>query len=172
MQHVLDAVFVLASLAAACSDARTRRIPNALTLSLIAFGIAGHLTIGGWNAAAPALGLALGTIVVGSFAYERHWLAGGDIKLLAAGAAVFSTSATLDFFFYTALAGGALAAFTALYQRRLIGTLRNVSWSLALPGTPLEPSREHGSLPYGLAICAGAALATLANGFMGLRLPL
>jgi prepilin peptidase CpaA len=139
---------------------------------LIGFGVVAHAFIGGWAACAQSLGLAVATILAGSFLYARGWLAGGDIKLIAAGAAVFGTSATLDFLFFTALAGGVLAATVAVRQRRLVATLQQMTCSLVVPGMRLQASTEHGFIPYGLAIAAGGAAVTLTRCFTGLRLPL
>ena len=171
MQQALEAAFVLASFAAAWSDVRTRRIPNALSFGLIASAIIAHLVSGGLSQACVSLVLALATIILGTFVYERGWLAGGDIKLIAGGVAVFSVASTIDFLLLTCMAGGMLAILAATRQRRLFGTLRAVTMSLTVPGMPLTANANHGSLPYGLAICAGALLTTLSHN-TGLRLPL
>jgi prepilin peptidase CpaA len=171
MQQALEAAFVLASFAAAWNDARTRRIPNALTFALIAFGVLAHFLTGGAAASSASLFLALTTIVGGTFVYERGWLAGGDIKLLAGGAAVFGMPATLHFFLFSAIAGGALAVIAAARQRRLFVALRTITTSIMVPGVPLRTDPNYGSLPYGLAICAGALL-TMVSYDTGLRLPL
>jgi prepilin peptidase CpaA len=170
--QAIDSIFVLASLAAAWSDARTRRIPNGLTFGLIAFGVGAHGITGGWLAGLESLGLATIVIVVGSFVHSRHWLSGGDIKLIAAGGAVFGYPSVVLFLLLTGLAGGVLSAVVATRQRRLVGTLNQIVHFVLVPGMPLEASTEHGTLPYGLAIAAGASLTTLSLCFRGLRLPL
>jgi prepilin peptidase CpaA len=172
VERVFEGIFVLAALAAAWSDARTRRIPNALTLSLIAFGIAAHGIAGGWLGALESFALAAAAIVVGSIVHSRHWLGGGDIKLIAAGVAVFGSSGALPFLVFTAMAGGVVAAAVALHQHRFVGTLSNIAYSAIVPGISLQASREYGTVPYGLAIAAGATLATLSQCFTGLRLTL
>jgi prepilin peptidase CpaA len=112
------------------------------------------------------------TIVIGSFVHDRQWFAGGDVKLIAAGAAVFGSSGTIDFLLLTALAGGLLAAATALKQRRLVTVLGQVGSRFTPSGAGLQPSTEYGALPYGIAIASGAFLVTIAGYFTGLRLPL
>lgn len=172
MERAIDGLFVIAALAAAWSDVRTRRIPNALTFALIAFGVASHLATGGLLSALESLGLAAAVIAVGSFVYARGWLAGGDIKLLAAGVTVFGWPAAIDFLLFTGLAGGLLAVAVALRQNRLVRMLSHITSTLVRPGTPVQPSRGYASLPYGVAIAGGALLITLTRCFTGLRLPL
>ena len=172
MEQAVDGFFVLASLAAAWSDVRTRRVPNALTLSLIAFGITAQAITGGWLASLESLGLAALTIAIGSFVFARGWLAGGDIKLLAGGVAVFGYPAALDFLIFTALFGGVLASAVAVYQRRLTETLTHITISAIVPGMPLQVSKQYGSLPYGLAIAASAIFITLSRCFTGQHLPI
>jgi prepilin peptidase CpaA len=151
---------------------RTRRIPNPLTFCLVAFGICASGISGGWAGALESSGLVAATILVGSVIYARRWLAGGDIKLIAAGVAVFGYQSSLEFLCFTALCGGVLATVVALRQRRLIRLVEQISYGFMLSGTSMQASKQYGSVPYGLAIAAGAAVVMLSQYFTGLRLPL
>lgn len=126
----------------------------------------------GWAAALVAFLLASATIVLGSLLHARGWLGGGDVKLIAAGAAVFGYPATVDFILYTCLAGGILAGVVAKRQRRLPGVLANVGTSALVPGMRLEVQSQYGSLPYSFAVVAGATIVLLSHYLTGLRLPL
>jgi prepilin peptidase CpaA len=172
MERAIEGFFVLATFFAAWNDVRTRRIPNALTLGLIALGVAGHLLTAGWLSALESLALAASFIVVGSFAYSRRWLAGGDIKLLAAGIAVFGYPDMLGFLLFTGLFGGVLAIAVAMRQHRLFRMLTQMTYSVVVPGIPFQPAHKYASVPYGVAIAGGAVLIFLSRCFTGLPLPL
>jgi prepilin peptidase CpaA len=132
-------------LAAAATDARTRRIPNELCLALAAAGlgrIAFELVAGGAVVPAAAdVGAAAVVFLAGAVAFGAGLLGGGDVKLLAAGTVWVGAAALLPFLMVTALAGGVLAAaFLALaFLRREGGRV---------------------ALPYGIAIAAGGIVAT------------
>lgn len=111
------AYFLLTALAAGI-DLRTRSIPNIIPVCVLALAvvarIAGWTSIPWWSMGA---GLALGfALPAGMFSLGA--LGGGDVKLLAALGAALGLSGLLDLFFWTAIAGGALAAMILLGRRR------------------------------------------------------
>lgn len=140
--------------AAARCDLRTRRIPNVLT-----FGLAAAAAIA-WAMEGPApfltaLALYVIVLVAGCFPFGRGWIGGGDVKLLAAGAACAGYPGALTFLLVTAVAGGVLALAQAARTRRMASVMSTVAYAAA--------SRDFGSLdggnaklPYALAIAAGA----------------
>jgi prepilin peptidase CpaA len=152
------------ALAAAAIDVRTRRVPNALTASLAAAGVAfaiagiGRLTIAGSLAGiAVGLGLMLPGHLFGA-------TGAGDVKLFAAAGALLGPAPTAAAFLYTALAGGALALVIASrrgrLQRTVHGTARLVA-SAAANSAEIEAPVENNRFPYAPAIAVGAVIAAL-----------
>ena len=88
MKLSLECIYLLlASLCAsagAISDARSRRIPNLLTGTSIAFGLLLHLETGGWRqmGMAAVAGLAGGAVFFIFFVVGA--MGAGDVKLMAA----------------------------------------------------------------------------------------
>jgi prepilin peptidase CpaA len=129
----------VALVAAAVSDIRSFRLPNALTLFVAVAAIlnsvlAGSLSALGWPGSLVALAFGLilsGLGIVGA----------GDVKLLAACLLWFPGQAGLDFFLITTSLG-ALIALAAL----LWGAIRR---------------RKIKQLPYGLAISAASLVGLL-----------
>ena len=141
--------FVGCILAAAVSDARTLRISNQVSVAILAL-FAVHALCSLTSAqTATALGLAAVTLIIGFAAYTRGWIGGGDVKLLAASMAWAGWSHVAEFLIVTGLAGGVIAvALRSPLMAIAAGALRR-DW----PGTASE---QHASMPYGVAIAAGA----------------
>jgi prepilin peptidase CpaA len=148
-------VAVLMSFAAAAFDIRTRRIPNAFPLALAILGIAGAAVMNGWQGVLWSIVCVLLIVAIGAQFHARGFVGGGDIKLLAGGAAVVGPAGLVPFFAICAFAGGGLAVVTALQQRRLVTTMRHLSLAVAVPGSGLVVSTEHRPMPYGVAIALG-----------------
>jgi prepilin peptidase CpaA len=147
-------VAVLASFAAAAFDVRTRRIPNAFPLVLAVLGIAAAAA-GGVQSMLWCLVSMVLIVVIGAQFHARGFVGGGDIKLLAGGAAVVGPAGLFPFFTVFALAGGVMAVAMALQQRRLFATIRNMSVAVAVPGAGFVVSTEHRPMPYGVAMAFG-----------------
>jgi prepilin peptidase CpaA len=160
---------------AAVTDVATRRIPNPLTaaLALAALGLA---ATHGVLAVAGAVAIFAVVMVLGFAAFSFGWLGGGDVKLLAAGAAALGFPDAVPFLVYTAVGGGVLALIFALVTGRLRTVLRSVALVLrpfAYKGTVAVAPANPMTLPYACAIACGAiavALSHTAAPF--LRLPL
>lgn len=88
-------------------------------------------------------------LAVGTFAFGRGWMGGGDIKLLAASALWFDLSDGWKLLVAIAIAGGIEAI--------LIIILRRLPWSQALRDKVLLLKRG-GPIPYGIAIALGVTL--------------
>ncbi len=163
MIHVLStfALTVVVVLAVA-SDLRTRRIPNALTVSGLGVALALRAVTGldafvaGLAGGAIALGLTLPLVVLGG-------LGGGDSKLLVAVGAFLGPAGLPMALLVTALVGGVMALGLVVYRGVLGATLAHC-WQLTrrlwTPSTA-EPLRTLGTpgaiaIPYGVAIGAGA----------------
>lgn len=151
-------------LACACvSDARTRRIPNALVATLAVGGLLFSL------AASPLLpglarglgGLGLGLALWLPF-YALRLLGAGDVKLFAAAGAWLGPMAVLEGALVAAVVGGLLST---VWLLRDLGLRRTVDVVALWGMLPWDPRSLHtevlaGSrlrLPYGIALSIGAA---------------
>jgi prepilin peptidase CpaA len=170
---VLTLVLITAAIAA-YTDVTSRRIPNALPAALLAAGIAVN-AMHGWQSAAISIGLFLGVFAFGTFLFSFGLLGGGDVKLIAAASAALGWPDALAFLLYTMVAGGILGLSMSAARGRLRPMFANVK-SIVFPmlsgvrPAPLSSSAV-GTMPYGLAIFAGAATLALGNAF-GLTLRL
>jgi prepilin peptidase CpaA len=111
-------VVLLASAIAAFSDIRAFRIPNRLTLPLLATGLLYHLLTGGvaglWGS---FLGAAFGFGALIVF-YALGGLCAGDVKLMAAVGAWLGFRVTLSVFLVSSLATGLYAIVLVIVSRR------------------------------------------------------
>jgi prepilin peptidase CpaA len=157
------ALFLIACLIACVTDARSRRIPNALTFGAIAVALAFSATRG-LLPFAEALLIVFATIAVGSVLLSFGWLGGGDIKLLAAGAATIGFPSFLPVICYIAVAGGLFAAITAYRDGRLRTVFTHVVQSVAGKSALVtDPNAKR--VPYALAICAGTVYFAASESF-------
>ena len=153
-----------AGLAAAAIDLRTRRVPNALTISLAAAGLAvAAAGIGRVSLAGSLAGLAIGVGLM----LPGHLFGAtgaGDVKLFGASGALLGPAAIVAAFIYTAIAGGALAIVVALgrgrLRRTLGGTARLVATGAA-NAAAIEAATENNRFPYAPAIAVGAIVAAI-----------
>ena len=165
MISVIASVALVGLLLAACwFDVRTRRIPNALTVAglvavlvLRAFLGAGAV-LEGVAAAGVAMLVALPPFALGM-------LGGGDAKLLAAVGGFMGLDHVVGALLAIAVLGGGLAVVEAIRQRALPQVIANTfgfakQW-LLLGRFGLAPTIDSPralTLPYGVAIAAGALL--------------
>lgn len=145
-------------------DLYTRRVPNELTIGVAAAGIAmGALHLTGVGLAGALAGFALGAVLM----LPGHVIGAtgaGDVKLFAALGAWLGPAQTGKAFFYTALAGGALAVIVAMRRRRLSATLHRTAELVATRGanvTEIEHTSQNNRFAYAPAIAAGALAAAL-----------
>ena len=160
---------------AVLTDLRARRIPNALTATLALAALTIH-AFQGWAAFGAAVATLVVVLAVGSIAFSFRWLGGGDVKLLAAGAAALGFPDAVPFVIYTAIGGGILAFIVAVVTGRLGSVMASVALlarPFAYKGTAAVAPANPIMLPYAVAIAFGAlavALSHTAAPF--LRLPL
>jgi prepilin peptidase CpaA len=147
-------------------DVAKRRVPNVLTGAVALMGLTAQLVDRGvWSAlsgvAAAAVSLAL---------LYRPWaaggLGGGDVKLAAAVAIWVGLGGMIRYALAVAAVGGIVATIIVLLSRKAIRQEVKANLTLAvlhqsLPAVP-APAPGRYSVPYGLAITAGAAFALLA----------
>jgi prepilin peptidase CpaA len=138
----------------ALSDIREFRIPNTISLALLALYplyVLSSATPVGWPMA-----LATGSLVfvAGLTLFLCGFVGGGDVKFLAAVSLWAGASLTLKLLVVMGLAGGVLgiAGLAILYVRRYRAT--GIAGVIVPDSTVAAPK-----LPYGVAIAAGAFYA-------------
>jgi prepilin peptidase CpaA len=167
-------VVVAAALAAALTDIRSRRIPNLLTLPLVATGLLQAWLVGGGVGLFDSL---LGCLLAGLPYVLLFLYAGGgagDAKLMGALGAWLGVIQSLALLLTVSAAGIVFGLCYARSEGRLREALNNIAqviWTTAgsvLAGGGLSSSLSAGSpssesalkMPYGVAIFIGALLAS------------
>jgi len=144
-------------------DLRTRRIPNVLTgttalvgLAIAAFGL-GAVT---FTQALAGLGVGLIVMLPG---HVIGATGAGDVKLFAALGTLLGPSGAIVAFFYTAIAGGALALAVAVHRRLLRDTVARVAALVSTGGSnaPLIETIQVNRFAYAPAIAIGALAVAL-----------
>lgn len=169
---IAGAVYTGLLLYAAFKDWRSRRIPNRIVLGLAVCGlvfsiVSAPLLSGllGWSG-----GLVTGLICWLPF-YMLGWVGAGDVKLFAASGSWLGAFRTLEAGAAAALLGAVLALTYVVWSygvRRAIETV----WLAATAPTILANSSDSGqarssrSLPYGVALAAGALVAAWIPGVL------
>jgi prepilin peptidase CpaA len=166
-------VLVVLVLIAAFCDARTRRIPNWLTLSGVLAGVALNTFLypglsGLWLS---LKGLALGFGVY-LFLHLLRAMGAGDVKLMAAVGAVVGPSNWIAVFTATAIVSGAAAIVLMAARGRVRRTLWNIGYILSelillrppyLRRSYLDVKHPGAlTLPHGIAIAAGTVFCIVA----------
>jgi prepilin peptidase CpaA len=162
-----------AAVLAGWSDFRFRRIPNWLTCSGVLLGFALNTSFFGVVGAVAAVeGLALALVIYVPL-YILRGMGAGDVKLMAALAAIAGPTNWLAIFLVTSLLGGVTALVLVLARKRFAQTLFNVLTlvgSLARFEAPYRTNveldvRESQSLrlPHGTVIAFGVVICLLAG---------
>ncbi len=172
MLHPTASLVVLGLLLAAAvyTDLRDRRVPNTLVLVVASTGLVARVFQAGVVAAGSGLAAAL---VVGLLLW-RPWrkgrVGGGDLKLASAVAVWLGLEQLLVFVLGGALAGGLLSigcylASAPEARLRMRTNLVQAGLGSQLPAVKAGGGRV--SVPYALAIAAGAAAAVGLERFGG-----
>jgi prepilin peptidase CpaA len=152
---LLLSVFPVLIIVAALRDITSYTIPNWISLALICAFLPAALAVGlSWPAVGLHLAVGVVALLLGMLLFALGWIGGGDAKLFAAGALWFGWPVSLSFALLTCVAGG-LLAFSLL-------TLRSSPLQSLSAGGPAWLCRlvtRGESVPYGVAIAAGALLA-------------
>ena len=151
--HIFVVAFGACLLWAVWTDVRTRTIPNAVSLAVVAL-YAGFALAGGVDGAwwvGPAVAAAI--LVAGMGCFAMGWFGGGDVKLLAACGLWAGTAQLMPFLLVTALVGAVLALLTLAARARPIPYLTTNALFIG-PQTDGRAATADG-IPYGLAIAAG-----------------
>jgi prepilin peptidase CpaA len=159
------AVAGFVALIAGYTDWRWRRIPNWLTVSGAAVGIAANGLALGWPGVKTSLqGLGLGLLLLFPFVLIRA-LGAGDWKLAGAMGALLGPGALLTVLVVAILVAGVMAAGLIIQKKRVGESLRNMGKILMalLTGHPGDPSvslnnPESLKVPFGVAFAAAVIL--------------
>lgn len=153
---ILGGLFLALCLFAALHDVNSLTIPNWLNLTIAALFVPvavfsslpieilfGHVLAG------------LAAFVIGFGLFAFRVFGGGDAKMIPAVMLWIGPSASLEFVFTMALVGGACAL--------LIVLVRNTVPAAVVPGPIRAPFEEKAGVPYGVAIAAGAFVASASS---------
>ena len=161
---VAVAVLLVVTLAAAVTDVRARRIPNALTGGAAVAALVIHAPAG----IVPELSCVAticAAFALGSIAFSAGWFGGGDVKLIAACCGLAGFPGALSLVLYILVCGALLALVTATLSGRLVALVRSTA-SVAAHGGATERTL----LPYGVAIAAGSIVYAISTLVPALRL--
>src|SRR3981081_1154156 len=150
---------VLLATSAGILDWRYRRIPNWLTVSGFAAGIAVNTILHRWPGLKEALlGTALGLGLLLPFVLVRS-LGAGDWKLAGALGACLGPRQLLSVLMGTILVAGVMALAVVIWKGRLKRTLMNIAhllaalFSLRMPGTEVSlDDPQSTKIPFGVAM--------------------
>jgi prepilin peptidase CpaA len=150
---------------AAITDLQQRRIPNLLVLAVVALAFI-RMEIHPDGALMLADIKWAGLVLLGGLIFWRlHWLGGGDVKLIFAGALLVGASAITDYLVLTILLGGFLGilAFGDMWLERNYGWSAGFAFPRAnmAPRAPDTPLPRKASVPYGIAVSLSCVLTLL-----------
>jgi len=156
-------VFTSLLVLAAIRDVQTRRIPNPLvvTLAVLGFAYSAMMPVSLWGALRGFEGFGVGLACWLPF-YALSWLGAGDVKLFAAAGAWLGPGKAFEGSVIAAVAGGVLGLIWMLRSRGFKDSLETLGIAATLPGVLSNSSpaaRSTRSLPYGVALAAGAICA-------------
>jgi len=141
---------------AAYKDATTMKIPNWISLAMVAgFFVITPFVWQGFQVFGEHLLVGLAFFVAGFAMFAFGWLGGGDAKLMAATALWWQWSDATTYIVYTTLIGAALGLFLLLGRKFMPVSVMTAPWAYHL-------FKEEKNMPYGLAL-AGGAMLTLPN---------
>jgi prepilin peptidase CpaA len=160
------AAFTLLLAVGCVTDLRTRRIPNALVLAVLAAGLAYSASTGPLpqSLVGSLAGVAAGFGIWIAF-YIGGVMGAGDVKFFAAAGAWLGPAATWRAALIAALAGGVLAVAFLLRERRLGSTARRMAMAVSMKSPALLMEQNEPApggrqpLPYGVALAIGALVA-------------
>jgi prepilin peptidase CpaA len=165
MMNYLTIILLIILAVAVATDLLYRKIPNALTFSVILFGIIYHILYSGLDGLLFSLGgmlLGLGLLL---FFYLPGMMGAGDVKLMGAVGSILGPTGVLKAFLFTAIVGGIYALIVLAYHGQLIDFMKRMVLSLKLSlmshGLTLVPNDGKSSpiLCYGIAIAVGTSLS-------------
>lgn len=156
-----EGVGLLGLLLASITDLKSRIIPNALVLGVIAAGAAARITTDGASSWI-SLGVALAIFVPLALLAHRDVVGGGDAKMIAASTFLVEPGHAPQLLAAIILCGGVLAAGWYLARKvNLVPAGPGAEAPTPAPASGSTPSADHEQLPYGVAILAGVAITLI-----------
>ena len=148
------AVFPAALLIAAANDLYEFKIPNWISLTLIAAYIAGAAALNApLQMAVEGLLVGGAALTIGFILFALKVFGGGDAKLLAAIAPWIGAAGLMSFIINVAFAGGVLALALILFRKTpALPIYAQAPWIMRLHSRPKD-------IPYAVAIAAGGLLS-------------
>lgn len=144
-------------LAAAVGDVKTYRIPNAVSVALVALYPFFALTAPYNVAPLVSLGVMAAVLAVGFALFSLRLVGGGDIKLLTALTLFAGPTLVMDLVLVVAVAGGVIAVVMLSDRTRFV----LASAFEQVGSNTLRKAVMAEAIPYGLAIAAGAVFLAL-----------
>jgi prepilin peptidase CpaA len=152
---LLLGVFPVLMIVTGLHDLITMKIPNWISLALLAVFLPAALVCGlSLQAIGLHLAVGFGALLVGMALFALRWIGGGDAKALAAACLWLGVGGVGPFVLWTAVIGG-------LFCLLLISGRRNfpsVSTMARWPDWLVRLMEPKGDIPYGVAIAIGALL--------------
>lgn len=156
---------VAVAICAGALDWRCRRIPNWLTVSGLAAGVAVNTALSGWGGIRSSLlGAALALGVLLPFVLIRS-LGAGDWKLAGALGACLGPRQLVSVLLATVLVAGVMALGVVIYKGRLKQTLHNIAHMLAafvslrMPAFEVSVDNPQSTkIPFGVALALAVLL--------------
>jgi prepilin peptidase CpaA len=149
---------------AAAVDVRSRRIPNWLTASLVATGVAQSMLSFGGLSPGGALGGMLAGFGLTFLLFALGAMGGGDVKLFAGIGAWVGPGRVLAIFAAAAIVGMVIVIYQAARGRRIGALLRNSTVIVANAtvvgdlSCPPDDSERSKRLPYAVPTLAGVLI--------------
>lgn len=153
IEYPLLLAFPIAMAFAAANDLFTMKIPNVISLALIAAFAASALWIGmPYDTLLTYAGIGAATLVATFILFSMRMLGGGDAKLMAAGALWMGPEHILFYVAYVTIFGGMLSVAILLYRKFI------PAGQLPLPDWAQKLHTQGSGIPYGIAIAAAGLL--------------
>jgi len=152
-------------------DARTRRIPNWLTVSGFALGVGANSILSGWHGAVTAFeGAGLGLLILLPLVLMRA-MGAGDWKLMGAIGSFVGPEMLFSVLMCSVLVAGAMAIVVMIRAGRVRVTMRNLATlTLGFIAFGLRPNPEISldnpealKVPFGVAVAIGTVLRFMAT---------
>jgi prepilin peptidase CpaA len=141
--------FPVAMAVAAANDLFTMKIPNRISLALVAGFVAiAVLTKMPLEVFGTHVAVAFCVLAATFALFALNMLGGGDAKLLAAGSLWMGGQHIIEFLAYVAVFGGVLALIILGYRNLVPAD------AVSLPGWARRLHTSRGPIPYGIAIAA------------------
>jgi prepilin peptidase CpaA len=142
--------FPVAMAFAASNDLFTMKIPNRVSLALVAgFVIVALLSRMPVEVFGANLAIGVAVLAATFVLFSLNLLGGGDAKLIAAGSIWMGPDHIVEYLAYIGFLGGVLSVAILAYRKWFPAE------ALALPGWAQRLHTPGGPIPYGIAIAAG-----------------